>query len=64
MLLACGTDAGLAQALGDGVATHHVSVHLRHVIELAFQQLAGSIFALTTDHANAWDAVEYLRELR
>ena len=58
MLLPGGAYARLAETVGDGVASDDVGVELRDVVKLALEQLAGGVFALAGDFADAGDGVE------
>ena len=62
VLFAGSAHTGLSETLRDGVATHVVRVVLWHVVELALEQFASSVFAFTLNFTNAWDSInDYLQ---
>jgi len=57
VLFAGSAHTGLSETLRDGVATHVVRVVLWHVVELALEQFASSVFAFTLDFTNTWNSI-------
>lgn len=58
MLLTRSANARLAKTLGHGITAHLIRIHLRDIVELALEQLTGSVFSLPTDLADTWDAIK------
>ena len=57
VLFASSAHTGLSKALRNGVTTHVVRVILWHVVELALEQFASSVFAFTLYLTNTWDSI-------
>ena len=58
VLFASSAHTGLSKTLRDSVAAHVVRVVLWHVVELALEQFAGSVFAFTLDLPDTWNPID------